>query len=659
MLAVAAVIVITSGPAGALINPTLQPGDLYARYNAVVTGRIEAIDAKAGTFTVVITKVYKGKFAPKRVTVAANGDMKDFFGELVDDKTFAAGKKIVAFVGKRRRRHETELLVYWGSFGLGKLAAKDKPDRWLWDAEDAQAVGVDNETVPSLSGTWNGSTEQLIGLLDDIAAGVAFFPRRAYATFKPDVLLDKLAKGVRGVALYDIDRDGRLDVYACSAAGNRAYLQLKPLQFVDATTHLKLKGVSSASCSFADVNADGKPDLLAGGRILLGGPNGFSSSELLPADADKGVKVAAFVELNGDGWPDVVISTTAGGLQAWQNPGARGAVFANVTKAMGLDNAKCGAGKNGFFCPGDWNNDGRTDLFYAAGDGFLLVQNSKGVFEPVKHGIPFDFTSGEDAEPGLTGAGCFLSLFGNDRLDLITPIESGWHVVENRKGSPVDITKYGNEISEGSYLHLASVAADLNVDGNVDFYTLSRSANGHNRFLINRGYGSFMLASVHKSSEHMFRGPTHQRGGLGVAAGDIDGDGAPDLLIGNRHGQIVMIINDTLSLRKAVEHPTEDIKRLLGVRRLSVRLRGRIGVLGARLTLLDAKGRCVGRRDIGANVATGCCGPDEALIAVRKPGEYKLSVRFSDGKTVTRSVDLAQTKHAKVLVDRAQEKVRN
>ena len=655
-IAVAAVILITFGPAGALINPTLQPGDLYVRYNAVVTGRIDAVDAKARTFTVVITKVYKGKFAPKRVTVAANGDMKDFFGELVDDKTFAAGKKVVAFVGKRRRRHETDLLVYWGSFGLGKLAAKDKPDRWLWDAEDAQALGVDNDTVPSLSGTWNGSTEQLIGLLDDIAGGTAFFPRRAYATFKPDVLLDKLPKAVRGVALYDIDRDGRLDVYACSAAGNRVYLQLKPLQFVDATAQLKLKGVSSASCSFADVNADGRPDLLAGGRILLGGPDGFSPSKLLSADADKGVKVAAFIELNGDGRPDVVVSKTAGGLQAWLNPGPKGAAFANVTKAMGLDNARCGAGKTGFFCPGDWNNDTRTDLFYAAGDGFLLVQNSKGVFAPVAHGIPFDFTSGQDAEPGLTGAGCFLSLFGNERLDLIVPIESGWHVVANRKGSPVDITKYGNEISEGSYLHLASVAADLNVDGNVDFYTLSRSANGHNRFLINRGYGSFMLASVHKSAEHMFRGPTHQRGGWGAAAGDIDGDGAPDLLIGNRHGQIVMILNDTLSLRKTVEHPTEDIKRLLGVRRLSVRLSGRLGVLGARLMLRDSKGLCVGRRDIGANIATGCCGPDAVVFAVRRAGKYALSVRFSDGKTVTRSVDLTRNQHTSVRVDRSRKK---
>jgi len=268
----------------------------------------------------------------------------------------------------------------------------------------------------------------------------------------------------------------------------------------------------------------------------------------------------------------------------------------------------------------------------------------------VRHEIPFDFTSGEDAKPALTGAGCFLPLVGDSRLDLVVPIESGWHVVENRRGAPVDVTKHGNEISEGSYLHLASVAADLNVDGYMDFYTVSRAANGHNRFLINRGYGSFMLASVHKASDHMFRGPTHQLGGWGLATGDVDGDGTPDLLIGNGHGHLVLIRNDTLSLRKPVDHATEDVKRLLGVRRVSVRLTGRLGVLGARLELRDAHGACVVRRDIGTNVATGCRGPDSAILAVREAGQYRLHVRFAHGQTVTHDLDLAKAEHVKLHI---------
>ena len=45
---------------------------------------------------------------------------------------------------------------------------------------------------------------------------------------------------------------------------------------------------------------------------------------------------------------------------------------------MGLDRASCGAGGDGFVTPGHWNDDLRTDLFYAAGGGYLLVQNDCG-----------------------------------------------------------------------------------------------------------------------------------------------------------------------------------------------------------------------------------------------------------------------------------------
>jgi hypothetical protein len=78
---------------------------------------------------------------------------------------------------------------------------------------------------------------------------------------------------------------------------------------------------------------------------------------------------------------------------------------------------------------------------------------------------------------------------------------------------------------------------------------------------------------------------------------------------------------------------------------LTVRVRGKIGVLGAEVTLSDADGRLVARRTIGAQLLTGCCGPTAVNLAIRHPADYRLAVRFSDGTTRTWPVDLTEHKH--------------
>lgn len=647
-------LLVPAAGAHALINAALQPIDLHARYKAVIAGEIVAVDGKRNTVEFRVGAVFKGDYKPgQKVVIVAAGEMAQVLAQAAETPAFRKGAKIAAFVGKRRRRRAKELLFYAGGFYLGRM---ESADRWSWTACDKELVGTDGKRVPSLAGTWNGETEMLITMLGDISAGRSHFPRKAYARFKKDILLDTFDDTpVHGVALYDVDGDGDLDVYACSDDEDRLYLQMKPLVFVNATDYVGLD-VASPSCSFADVDADGQADLLAGGVILRGRFVGdrirFQRTEWLPYEANEELKSSAFAELNGDGYPDVVVSKFKGGLRAYLNPGAKGGAFKDITVGSGLTRKECGAGGTGFFAPGDWNDDGRCDLFYGAGTGLLLVQDAKGSFSPVTHKIGFRFDSGEEGRPGLTGAGCFMPILGYDRLDLIVPTESGWHVVANRRRLPVDVTEYGNEISEGSYLHLATVAADLNLDGYVDFYTTTRTANGHNRFIINRGYGSFMLASVHRHYEHMFNGPAHTSGGWGVAAGDVNDDGAPDLLLGNTRGQLFLMVNDTLAARRPVEHPTDDIARLLEVRILTVRVTGKLGVVGARVTLADKDGRIVGRRDIGSNVAVGCRGSDTVNLAVRAGGTYKLAVRYSDGLVRSWDVDLAKRPRLKVTATR-------
>ncbi len=642
-----------------LINTYLQPVDLCRRYDAVLSGEVTAVDAAAGTFAVRIERVHQGDApAGRTITIAAGDDMKRILASADGDGRLRRGGRWVAFAGRRRRRHEDDCLFYTeAGFGIGTI---DSPERWVWDDDDLEIVGEDGQAVPTLGGTWSGSAATLERLVADIAAGRAFFPRKAYCRFRPDWPVARLAGPARGVALYDVDGDGDLDVYACSDAGDALLLHVspepgEPVGFADATDYVGLAGLATPSCSFADANADGRADLLAGGAVYLAGERlkgRFTRSDLLPEGADRGLKAAAFVELNGDGYPDVIVSRSGGGLRAWLNPGPKGRSFTDATAAMGLDRKACGAGLDGFFAPGDWNGDGRADLFYAAGDGLLLVQNAAGVFEPLPHGTHFDFRSGPQRQAGLTGAGCFTPLLGFDRLDLVVPNENGWTLLAYQAGTPRDVTGYGGEISEGSHLHLATVAEDLNVDGLPDLYTVSRAPNGHNRFLINRGYGVFMHAAKNTHYGPIFRGPAHQSGGWGAAAGDVDGDGANDLLLGNAHGVLTLLLNDTLSVRRPVEHPIDDLQQLLDARILTVHVRGRVGVLGARVTLADANGQVVARRDVGSNVATGCRGPDTVNLAVLRPGRYTLAVRYGDGDARTWPVDLSEAKPVVLTADR-------
>lgn len=620
----------------AVINVGLQPSDLFERHETVLSGQIERVDREAEKLFLRVTTLHKGD-TPKVGEVieiaaveAMAGALKPGGAELTD---FAPGKPIAAFVGKRQRRRENELLFYAGSFYLG---VRESATRWKWNAGDTQMLGVDGQPVPTMLGTWNGSTPQLIRMLADVASNRAYYPRRGYAAFKEDILIDTLPGPVKGVSLYDLDRNGLPDIYACSSQGDRIYLQMEPMVFVDATEWLGLTQ-ASVSSAFADFDLDGIPDLLAGGTLLRGfvdgEQRGFKPGGALPLSAaDRAaLHTAAFIEANGDGYPDILVSVVVGGLRVLLNPGKTGGAFIDGTARAALDRAENGAKGTGYFTLGDWNGDGRTDLYYAAGSGFLLTQDKDGRFTP-HPGMPkLRLISGQNEAAGFTGAGAFAPILGTARTDLIIPVENGWHVIENRDGQPVDVTEHGNEISEGSFLHLTTVAADLNLDGHVDFYTVSRARNGHNRFIINRGYGSFMLGDVHRAYERMFSGPAQELGGWGLTTGDADGDGQPDLLIGNEQGQIFLIRNDTLSYRKPVENATDEIARMLKTGVLVVSVQGPLGVVGATVHLETSDGTKRDVRFIGGNNATGCASPDEAIFAVREPGAHVVRVRYSDG----------------------------
>jgi hypothetical protein len=641
-------------PAEGVINAGLQPYDLYeSRYSRVLALEITAIDSSANSLKCKVVKTMKGKpEASPEVNLQFDAALADVLESAMKDGDIKVGDPIAVFAG--RKRATNEFMLYANSFYLGEIK---EPGVWKIDETGQGAAGVGGEQINTLAGTWNGATPRLVDLLEDVAAGRDHFPRKAYVRFKEDILLDKLEAPVSAVSVFDLEGDGDEDIIACSAAGDRIYLQTDPMVFVNATESLGLDS-RSVSCALTDANGDGLNDLLAGAVLYQGQfiENRFSlkKTDWLPSSLAENLKTATFVDLNGDGYADVLASVSGKGLVAFLNPGEKGVSFKEVTGAMGLDQPECGAGADAYVTPGDWNNDGRMDLFYATGKGLLLLQNESGKFAPREHGIEFKFTTGPEDATGLTGAGVFQPTLQNDDLDLVVPMEESWLVIANESGEPRDVTRWGNEISEGSNDHLSTIGDDWNLDGHLDFFTVSRAENGHNRYIINRGYGSFMLAPVHKHYEHVFKGPSSERGGWSSASGDLNDDGAPDLVVGNGHGEVTMILNDTLEVRKPIDHPQREVAVIENTRLLQVRVMGSKGVTNARLRFLDADGRVIGRRDLGSNVSGGSCGGTRVTFAVRNPGVCRLEVRYSDGLERKQEVDLTKEPRVSLNVDRGE-----
>ena len=464
LLAVLLGILAPAARAPAMVNPTLQPLTLFKQYNIVLGLRVVSIDVDAKLVKLSVLECCKGQVPGKNVSVSlANEQVVAASGALLWE-----GETVVAFIGTKRRGHEGDLLLYAGSgqWQHGVLEKADDFSRWRWEEDLRQRM----------FGTFNGPADRLLEMMVDARDGRYFFPALPFSKFKKAILIDRFNEPVRGVAMYDLDGDGRPDVYACAAGGNRAYVQVAPLRFEDRTEALGLSGVASPSISIADVNGDGVPDLLAGGVICVGSgtkERRFSKTTLLPPEAQKNLKCSAFVDINGDGYPDVVVSRRDRGLAAYLNPGKRGGALLDATASLGLAEKGCGNDGDGFFAAGDFNGDGRIDLFYAIGNGVLLLQGNDGRFQPAPHDMEHDLDLKGDGK-GLGGTACFAPLWRPDAMDMVFSTEAGVHLLGNVNGKIKELTEYGNEITETSFRQLPRVAEDLNADGNVDVFVVSR-----------------------------------------------------------------------------------------------------------------------------------------------------------------------------------------
>jgi hypothetical protein len=203
-------------------------------------------------------------------------------------------------------------------------------------------------------------------------------------------------------------------------------------------------------------------------------------------------------DFDQDGWPDLLV-TYWGGVQLWRNE--QGQRFRDVTAATGLNQA--GPPRYNTGCAFvDFDRDGDLDLFVA---NYL-------VFDPAT-------TPGPGANPYCYYRGMAVNC-GPRGLPFARNL-----LYRNDGGKFVDVSTRAGIAEPVGHYALGVLTGDFNADGWPDIYVAGDQTPS--LLYLNQRNGKFVEEAVLRGAAFDENG--RALSGMGVAAGDYDGDGWPDI----------------------------------------------------------------------------------------------------------------------------------
>jgi hypothetical protein len=349
------------------------------------------------------------------------------------------------------------------------------------------------------------------------------------------------------VAVGDLDGDGRPEI----VEGNYNqpnYVWLNPGGSPTNWIRVALGSVvtnSTYSVALGDVTGDGLPDVVVGNHgqqnhVMInsgGSPTNWARVNLGSALADATLGVA-IGDVTGDGRPDVVVGNDAQTNYVLVNNGGSPSNWARVNLGSALNDVTYSV------AIGDVTGDGRPDVVVGnsgsyGGQNYVLVNNggSPASWARVNLGPALDDTTCSVAIGDLTGDELPDVVVGNYGYNDFF----GWvcgedYVLVNNGGSP----NTWSRVNLGSALSdcTTSVAiGDLNGDGRPDVVVGNQGPAGEQNYaLVNDGRSPAYWARVPL-------GPAAADPTTSLAVNDLNGDGRPDVVVGNYNTQPVVLTN--------------------------------------------------------------------------------------------------------------------
>ena len=369
--------------------------------------------------------------------------------------------------------------------------------------------------------------------------------------------------GCYSAAIGDFNRDGKADIAVACTGGDVILLGIGNGRFAKPV----ILAAGDSFLEIADVNGDGFEDLVGTSGtsayvdVSLGNGDGTFQSPKQSYTGQTPVMLAV-ADLNGDGRPDISVSTACcyGALEVLlgNGDGTFGSPNPIISGGYGL-------GLN-FVVSADLDGDGKQDLAVVnvGGDPYngttmLLYGNGDGTFQ-----APEYYATGR-----VSVAGLIADFNGDGFLDLAVVAEDGQGAQNAGVGTVTVLLGQGGRVFQGPRSYLLSgrnipvvEKTDLNHDGKLDLVALDDEADAA-AVLLGNGDGTFRPAAFYSFN-------TQYASGIGLAIADFNGDGNPDLAAAietNGGGALSILLgygDGTFDVPKVIGLPGQPISIVAG-----------------------------------------------------------------------------------------------